>query len=374
MLADVERIVRFESPSDDLDAVAQSAVLVASVLGDRLAQAGLVAAPDVIVNDGVTHVRWRIGDGPRRVLLLGHHDTVWPHGSLNTHPFAITDGILRGPGSFDMAIGLVQAVHAIAAIAEQHGAAAVDGVTILVTGDEEVGSQTSRALLEEEAAPCAAVFVLEAAGPAGAVKTARKGTSMYTVGAVGRASHAGLDPQSGINAGLEIAHQIRIIAELGNAALGTTVTPTSGRIGTTTNTVPAAASVDVDVRGASLAELERVDAQIRALAPFLPGAALSVAGGINRPPLERASAAGLYDRASRLASQAGIAGLTEIAVGGASDGNFTAGIGVPTLDGLGGVGGGAHADSEHVELAHVPHRTALLALLVVDVLTDGDQA
>ncbi|WP_430866937.1 M20/M25/M40 family metallo-hydrolase [Demequina aurantiaca] len=373
MLFDVARIIEFESPSGDLDAIARSASLVETVLGDRLRSAGIAATADRIVIDGVTHLRWRIGAGPRRVLLLGHHDTVWPHGTLDAIPFDVTGGILRGPGCYDMAIGLVQAAHATALLAELHGADAVDGVTILVTGDEEVGSQTSRALLEDEARGCDAVFVLEASGPGGSLKTERKGTSMYTVHANGRASHAGLDPESGINAGLELAHQIPAIAGLSAPEAGTTVTPTSGRIGTTTNTVPAMASVDVDVRGRTAAELERVDSQIRELSPALDGATITVTGGVNRPPLELASAAGLFARAVRLAPDAGIAGLRDVAVGGASDGNFTAGIGVPTLDGLGGVGGGAHADSEHVEVAQVPHRTALVALLIQDVLR-GDRS
>lgn len=373
MLSDVERIIRFESPSDDHQAVARSAELVADVLGAPLAAAGITTVVDTIVVDGVNHLRWRIGSGPRRVLLLGHHDTVWPHGTLDTIPFSAHDGILRGPGCFDMAIGLVQAVHATAVLAGLHGADAVNGITILVTGDEEVGSLTSRTLLEDEARDCDAVFVLEASGPGGSLKTERKGTSMYTVHANGRASHAGLDPESGINAGVELAHQIPAITALAAPDLGTTVTPTSGRIGTTTNTVPAQASVDVDVRGRTAAELERVDAQIRELKPALDDATITVTGGINRPPLELASAEGLFARAARLAPDAGIADLRGVAVGGASDGNFTAGIGVPTLDGLGGVGGGAHAQSEHVELTHVPHRTALLALLIEDVMRGGRQ-
>lgn len=368
MLEDVERIIRFESPSDDHDAIARSAQLVADVLGAPLVAAGIDTTVDTIVVDGVTHLRWRIGSGPRRVLLLGHHDTVWPHGTLDSIPFSVKDGVLRGPGCFDMAIGLVQAVHATAALAQLHGAGAADGVTILVTGDEEVGSQTSRALLEDEARDCDAVFVLEASGPGGSLKTERKGVAMYTVHAHGRASHAGLDPESGINAGVELAHQIPAITALADPGQGTTVTPTSGRIGSTTNTVPAQASVDVDVRARTAAELERIDTQIRELKPVLDGATITVTGAVNRPPLELASAEGLFARAARLAADAGITDLRDVAVGGASDGNFTAGLGVPTLDGLGGVGGGAHAESEHVVLAHVPQRTALLALLIEDVL------
>ncbi len=366
MLEDVRRLIECESPSEDAEANARSADVTAEVLGARLAEAGLPADPQRITVDGATTLRW--GGGPTRVLLLGHHDTVWPLGSLERLPFSMEDGVLRGPGCFDMAIGLVQATHALAALAHRHGADAVAGVTLLVTGDEETGSTRSRDLLEDEARHADAVLVLEASGPGGALKTERKGTSMYTVTAVGRAAHAGLEPERGINAGVEIAHQIHAIAALSKAAIGTTVTPTSGRIGTTLNTVPATASVDVDVRARTAAELERVDTAMRALDPGADGARIAVEGGINRPPLEHAMAAALYERAQRVAPAADIEDLAECAVGGASDGNFTAGLGVATLDGLGGVGGGAHADDEHVIIEHVAQRTALVALLVEDLL------
>lgn len=365
MLDDAVRLIECESPSSDLDAVERSADVVAEVLGARLSAAGLPAEPERIVVDGVTHLRWRLG-GPTRVLLLGHHDTVWPHGTLATHPAVVTDGVLTGPGCYDMAIGLVQAAHAAASLATVHGADALAGVTILVTGDEEVGSTSSRALLEDEARGADAVLVLEASGPGGALKTERKGVSLYTVTALGRAAHAGLDPERGVNAGLELAHQLPAIAAIADGS--TTVTPTRGSIGTTVNTVPAQARVDVDVRATTAAEQHRVDTEIRALAPVLDGARLSIDGGVNRPPLELALADDLFSRALRLALTAGIDDLRQCSVGGASDGNLTAGLGVPTLDGLGGVGGGAHAADEHVEIAHVPHRTALLALLVHDIL------
>lgn len=369
MLDDALRLLACESPSDDLAAVERSAAVTADVLGARFASAGLDTVVETLEIGGVTHLRWRFG-GPTRVLLLGHHDTVWPHGSLAQHPARVADGVLTGPGCFDMVIGLVQAAHAVASLARESGAAAVAGVTLLVTGDEETGSATSRALLEQEARGAAAVLVLEASGPGGALKTARKGTGMYTVAADGRAAHAGLEPEAGVNAAVELAHQIQAIVALGDAAAGTTVTPTSGRIGTTLNTVPARAEVDVDVRAWSAAELERVDAALREMAAVLPGARVSVSGGVNRPPLERRRAADLFARAARLAPGVGVPDLAECAVGGASDGNFTAGLGVATLDGLGGVGGGAHADDEHVVTAQIAPRTRLLAALIADLLGD----
>ena len=357
MLADVKRLVRCESPSADLEAVARSADLVAEIGAHRMG-----AEPDRIVLDGRSHLRWRWGSGPARVMLLGHHDTVWPIGTLETHPNTIQDGVLRGPGCFDMKVGLVMAFHAVAALADR------DGVIILVTGDEELGSPSSRELIEAEAAGCAAALVLEAAAEGGAVKTERKGVSLYRVAALGRASHAGLEPQAGINAGIELAHQVLAVAALSDDALGTSVTPTMSSAGTASNTVPARAELAVDVRVRNAEEQARVDAAMRALTPVLPGARLEVTGGPNRPPLEHSAASALFDRATAIARDLGLPELAQASVGGASDGNFTAGIGVPTLDGLGATGGGAHADDEHVLVAGVAARTALLAALTADLL------
>jgi glutamate carboxypeptidase len=353
MLADLEELVRCESPSHDQAAVARSADLVAAI-GTRL----LGVAPDRLPHHCL---RWHFGDGATRVLLLGHHDTVWPIGSLETHPFRNSDGILRGPGCFDMKAGLVQALHAVAELPDRAG------VTILVTGDEELGSPDSRGLIEAEAAGCAAALVLEASADGGALKTERKGVSLYRVRAEGRAAHAGLEPEKGVNASVELSHQILAVLALADPDAGTTVTPTRMTSGTTTNTVPAAGDFAVDVRIRTLAEQERVDAAMRGLAPALPGARLIIEGGPNRPPLEPHGA--LYEQAVAAARRLGLPEPGQAAVGGASDGNFTAGVGTPTLDGLGAVGGGAHADDEHVIVAELPARTALLATLTADLLT-----
>lgn len=367
LLADAERLMACESPSDDLDAIARSADVVTDVVGARLAEVGLPSAPERLVIDGRTHLRWRFGGGGR-VIVMTHHDTVWPVGSLETHPIGIADGKLRGPGCFDMKVGVAQAVHAIAALAHARGPRAVDGVTLLVTGDEEIGSPTSRPIIQQEARRAKAVFVLESAGQDGSLKTARKGSSMYRVEAFGRASHAGLEPEKGINAAIEIAGQIPVIAALADDGLGTTVTPTRLHADTTVNTVPAHASLDVDVRAMTSAEQRRVDHEMRVLQPLISGSRIEVSGGINRPVMDRAHTAHLFARATALADAAGIHPLHAVAVGGASDGNLTAGMGAPTLDGLGAVGGGAHADTEHVLIEHIPHRTALLALLIEDTL------
>jgi glutamate carboxypeptidase len=360
MLADLRTLIEFESPSADLEAVAGSAAEVS-----RLGAARLGAPPEVLVIEGRTHLRWRFGTGPARVLVLGHHDTVWPLGSLETHPCTVTDGVLRGPGCFDMKAGLVMAFHAVATLADR------SGVTILVTGDEEVGSPTSRALIESEARGCA-VLVLEASADDGALKLERKGVSLYQLTVQGRAAHAGLEPERGVNAGIELAHQILAVAALADADAGTTVTPTVLTAGTTSNTVPAAATLAVDVRVRRVEEQDRVDAAMRALRPVLPGAGIEVTGGPNRPPLEATASAALFERARDVATRLGLPPLTGVSVGGASDGNFTAGVGAPTLDGLGAVGGGAHAATEHVLVDELPRRAALLATLLDELLRTPD--
>lgn len=354
----IGRLVECESPSSDREAVARSAKAVAK-LGVEL----LGVEPDVILIDGVTHLRWRFGDRTK-VLLLAHHDTVWPIGSLALRPFAIADGVLTGPGSFDMKAGLVMALHAVATLSNR------DGVTILVTGDEELGSPSSRALIESEAAGAAAALVLEAAGPDGALKTERKGVSQYTVRITGRASHAGLEPERGVNTTIEAAHLVLAILSLADQHVGTTVTPTTLSSGSTGNTVPAEATLTVDVRVRTITEQTRVDHAIRHIQPVLSGARIEILGGPNRPPLERTSSEPLLQRAQLLAERLGQPPLAAIAVGGASDGNFTAGLGVPTLDGLGAVGGGAHADNEHVLVAELHPRTLLLKELVADLLKE----
>ena len=364
LLADLEPLINCESPSKDLAAVGRSADLIAEIGTRRLG-----VAPDRIEIDGCSHLRWRFGPGPNRVVILAHHDTVWPIGSLAGHPWSLDDGVLRGPGTVDMKAGLVQAIHALSGLLA-HGVD-LTGVCLLVTGDEEIGSPTSRALIEDEARGCAACFVLEGAGSAAALKTGRKGTSAYRFEITGRAAHAGIEPEKGINAGVELSHLILAVAEMGVPETGTTVTPTVAAVGTTTNTVPAAAFLEIDVRVSSQAEQDRVDQQLRSVRPTLPGAVLTVTGGPNRPPMEPASGASLFARADELSQRHGWGALTQTTVGGASDGNFTAGIGVPTLDGLGAVGGGAHADDEHVLVDFLVPRTQLLMALLLDVLDGG---
>ncbi|MCK6065095.1 MULTISPECIES: M20 family metallopeptidase [Microbacterium] len=360
LVGTVRRLVECESPSADSAAVARSADLVAAI-GDEL----FGRAPERIVVDGVSHLRWRFG-AHTRVLVLAHHDTVWPSGTLTRLPFAVHEGTLTGPGCFDMKAGLAMALHAVAGLEDR------DGVTVLVTGDEEVGSPASRALIEDTARGARAALVLEASADGGALKLERKGVSLYEIGVHGLAAHAGLEPERGVNATVALAHAVLAVSALADPARGTTVTPTVARSGATTNTVPALATFAVDVRARTAAEQDRVDAAVRSLTAEVPGARLEVRGGVNRPPLEAAASAALFQRAQRIAARLDLEPLRGTAVGGASDGNFTAGMGVPTLDGLGAVGGGAHAEHEHVVVADLAPRTQLLRALLAELAAEQE--
>ncbi len=356
MLADLEELVTCESYSADHAAVGRSAQVVAAQ-GRRL----LGASPRTLVTEGITHVLWTFGTP--RILLLGHHDTVWPTGSLATHPWSVEQGVARGPGVFDMKAGLVQMFHGLASLPS------LDGLCVLVTGDEETGSDTSRGLIEDLARRCAATFVLEPSAPGGALKTSRKGVSLYDITVHGRAAHSGLEPEKGVNAATELAHQLLALQGVAEAVTastgpGTTVTPTVLRAGTTSNTVPARAELSVDVRVPTAAAQEAVDRLVKGLEPQNPAARLQIDGGPNRPPLAADASRKLFALAAEEAVWLGLGPLSQTAVGGASDGNYTAGAGCPTLDGLGAVGDGAHADHEHVLTATMPHRARLLARLV----------
>ncbi|MFI5529651.1 M20 family metallopeptidase [Kitasatospora sp. NPDC051853] len=347
MIEDLGRLVRTESPSDDPTALKASAGVVAEMIEGRL---GGRAA--IVELDGLPHVHWS-GGGEPAVLVLGHHDTVFPLGTLERRPFTVADGRATGPGVFDMLGGLVQAVHGLATLDD------LSGVEILVTADEEVGSRSSRALIEERALACGAVLVFEGAADGGGLKTARKGTGGFHVTVTGRASHAGLEPEAGVNALIEAAHQVLAIAALGRPGLGTTVTPTVATAGTAENVVPASATVLVDVRVETRDEKERVEAAFAALTPYVEGATIAVSGGIGRPPMPEAASAALFAVAREL-----LPGVEGRAVGGGSDGNFTAALGVPTLDGLGAVGGGAHSDDEYLLVGSMVERAELVAGLV----------
>lgn len=343
LIDDIRRLVEVESPSLDVAAITASAQGLAALIEERTGRAAtLVDGP------AGPHVHWS-GGGDAQVLILGHHDTVFPLGALATRPFTHADGKLTGPGVFDMKTGIVQAIHAVAELDD------ASGVEMLFTSDEEVGSRTSRELLEERAQACGNVLVLEPSGDGGAVKTGRKGAGTFEVVVHGRASHAGLEPESGVNALIEASHQVLTIATFGDAAAGTTVTPTVAHVGTADNVVPAEARVRVDVRVTSADEKDRVEALMAGLTPVDAGARVEVFGAIGRPPMPVEASSTLFPLA-----QAAMPGIEGVAVGGASDGNFTAALGIPTLDGLGAVGGGAHADHEWVDAGTLVGRVELL--------------
>lgn len=358
MLAALGALVSCESPSTDSDATRRCGSLAAELVADRLG-----GAPELIVLGGRTHLRWTWGTP--KVLVLGHLDTVWPTGTLARWPYEVTGDVITGPGVFDMKAGVVQAIAALSSLGD------LEGVSMLLTVDEELGSPTSADLVVDSARGCVATLVCEPSA-AGALKTARKGIALYELAVTGRAAHAGLEPEKGVNAGVALAHAILGIAALGDVSRGTTVTPTLASAGTTTNTVPARAQVSVDARAAVPEELPRVDAALRRLAEdvvaAVPGAGVELSGGVNRPPLDEASSSDLFALAQKVAAGLGMPALQGIAVGGGSDGNFTAGAGIPTLDGLGAVGDGAHAEGEHVLLSHLEPRARLLAGLLEELL------
>ena len=349
-------LVDAESPSNDLPQVEICAKLVSSLGADAL------GCPAQIVRvEGRPHLEWRFG-ARTRVVLIGHFDTVWPTGTLEHRPFNRSGDTVTGPGCLDMKAGIVQLFEALATLDD------LDGVGVLLTSDEELGSQTSRSLVESAARGALAALVLEPTAAAGALKSARKGTGMYTLHVSGRSAHAGLEPEKGANALVELAHLVLAAESVARPALGTTVTPTLAQAGTASNVVPDTASIELDVRVAEPEEAGRVDADLRALQATVPGVTLSITGGPNRPPMPAAVSAALLTKAQAIAERLGLGPLAAVAVGGASDGNFTAAAGTPTLDGLGAVGEGAHAEREYALVPAMPERAALVGELVRDLL------
>lgn len=353
----VRTLVEVESPSSDIDAC-RSCVTTAA----ELVESWLGSPARIEDHHGRPVLRW--GPDRPRVLLLGHLDTVWPIGTLARIPWAVDGDRMRGPGVFDMKTGVVQAIGAIALL----GLDSDSGVGLLLTTDEEIGSDCSRSVIEAAARDAEAVLVLEPSIE-GELKTARKGTSWYSVQIRGRAAHAGLDPERGINALVEGAALVTEAVTWARPEVGTTVTPTTARAGVTDNTVPDQAVIGIDVRAWSAEEQQRVDDLARGWRPAHPQAEVAiVSGGINRPAMEESAGAGLARLAERHAMDLGIGPIGSRGVGGASDGNFTAAMGIPTLDGLGAVGDGAHAEHEWASVRALPERTALVAALVAAIL------
>jgi glutamate carboxypeptidase len=362
MIQRLHALVAAESPSPEVEAMRRCVDLVAET-GQEL----LGAPPERLRTDGRTHLRWRLGDPPGtdggRVAIIGHLDTVWPLGTVERWPFERRDDrTATGPGVFDMKGGLIQAFVGLSELAR------LDGVEVLVTSDEEIGSPTSRDLVRETASRVGAVLVPEPSGHEGAVKVARKGVAAYRVRVHGRASHAGLEPEAGVNALVELAGVVPQLAALSDPGRGTTVTPTVAEAGSAVNVVPAEAWVKLDVRARSGDELRRVDQAVRALEGGREGARLEVSGGENRPPLPRSAAEPLVRRLEQVVGGLGLPVPDAVEVGGGSDANYAAEEGALTLDGLGAVGGGAHAEGEWIDLRAMPERAAILAGLVADLL------
>jgi glutamate carboxypeptidase len=361
MVATLRELVELESPSGNkpaLDRLGQHLAAEFAKLGGEIKFHKQDSAGD--------HLQVDFAGPGNPVLLLGHMDTVWDLGTLATMPFRVAKGRAFGPGIFDMKAGIVQAIYAIRALRELNRLPRA--ITVMLVTDEEVGSASSRTITEAVAKKSAAVLVLEPAqGPKGALKTSRKGVGEYHLEVAGREAHSGLDPDQGASAVLELARQLLVIQKFADRKRGITVNPGVVRGGTRSNVIAGEAVADVDARISKLKDITPLDRKFRSLRPFDKRCQVKVSGGINRPPLERSKqVAELFTLARRLARELGWK-LEETSVGGGSDGNFTAALGVPTLDGLGAVGEGAHARHESVIIDEMPRRAALLARLIKTV-------
>jgi glutamate carboxypeptidase len=364
MIRTLESFVRAESPSTEKAAAAACARLIAAEWRKRGVSVELVEQ-----KHRGPHLRITLAPGktkPRsQLLVLGHYDTVYASGTLAKMPFRTAAGRVFGPGVFDMKAGIVQALFALDAI-QECGVALTKKLVFLWTSDEEIGSESSRRLLETEAKRSDAVFVLEPAlGPKGLLKTARKGVGEAEIIVRGRASHAGLAPERGVNAIHELALQIVRVNEWNDLRRGISINAGLVAGGMRTNVIPDCARTVLDLRALRIDDMRSIDKQLRALRPILPGAKLEVRGGFNRAPLERKYSVDLFKRASSLAKQLGFT-IGEGTAGGGSDGSLTAALAIPTLDGLGAVGDGAHSSGEYIVARTMPRRAALLATLLVN--------
>ena len=360
ILATLREMVEMESFSADKGGVDA----LSSYIRDQLEELG-ATVQTIPQSEAGNHLMADWGDGDQQVLILCHMDTVWPTGTLQEKPFRIEGDLAYGPGILDMKAGIANSIHALKAIRSLE-LKTRQRVRLLFNSDEEVGSPTSRQLIEQEAKRSTHVFCLEpGAGSSGALKIGRKGVGMFQVKVTGRAAHAGNEPEKGISANEEMAHQVLALHKLTDLGLGTTVNVGVMQGGAVRNQVAPNAEALVDLRVATSAEAERVTREIMALTSNLPGATLEITGGLNRPPMEKTPATGeLLEWARSIAGPLAI-DLEEAHVGGGSDAQFAAAAGIPVLDGLGGVGEGPHADHEHISVASLPKRTALLASLLV---------
>jgi glutamate carboxypeptidase len=359
--------VRCESPSHGKAAVDRFGVIVARQWRGRGAKVRILRNPS-----RGNHLRAEVwlgqGRPPRQqIMVLGHMDTVYPAGTLAKMPFRVSGGRAWGPGTFDMKAGLVLALFAVDAL-KATGIKPSKRLVFLWTSDEEIGSESSRRAIEREARQSDAVLVLEPSfGTDGRLKTARKGVGGAEIVVTGRSAHAGVDPEKGVNAVHELALQIQRVMKLNNPRRGITVQATVVAGGTVSNVIPASARAELDIRYSRMADAATLQRQLRRLRPILKGARVEVRGERNRPPLERTAATRvLFRQAQSLMRDMGRP-LGEAATGGGSDGNLTAALGVPTLDGLGAVGDSPHGPSEHVAIRALPERAALIAGLLASL-------
>jgi len=348
----IQRLVECESPTEDLAACHSVVDLAVDIANEVLS-----FPAEKIIENGRPVFWW--GSKEPKILLLCHLDTVWPKGSFKT-TWQIAGDIATGPGVFDMKAGFVQALYSLINLSN-----AQNKVALVATTDEETGSLTSKDLITRLAKASDAVLVFEASLD-GKVKTGRKGTAMYQITVTGKASHAGLEPEKGINATTELAKLVMQISAFEDPKFGTTAVPTVMQSGTTTNTVPALAKLDIDVRSFSILELSRIDKAVKSLTSDVAG--VEVTGGINRPPLETGSTKDLYVKIEKVAKDLGLPEVGSASVGGASDGNFAAAAGAKVLDGLGAIGSGAHALTESIVISSVEPRIKLTTAFINELL------
>lgn len=351
LLGHLERLVRCQSPTSDITSC-RAVIKIASEIAAEVL--GKSAQIHEIENRPIF---WWGSENPE-IVLLTHLDTVWPIDSF-APLWEVKDNRITGPGVFDMKTGFIQALYALRGV--------TGSIALIATTDEESGSHSSRKLIEKLSQNARAVLVFEASVD-GAVKIGRKGSADFKLSVIGRAAHAGLEPEKGINATVEIAHLILQIAKLSNPEFGTTVVPTTMSAGRTTNTVPELATLDIDVRSFKSAELTRIADALKSLAPQNPAAKLNLTGQINRPPLELSSTHLLFERAKKVNAALGRPPLSGLSVGGVSDGNFAAAAGAPTLDGLGAIGGGAHAQGEWVKADSIESQIEFINALLTDLV------
>lgn len=363
MLSTLKRLVVAESPSLEKAPADRCAASLAAEWRKRGARVERIAQK--LRGDQLRVTWWPNKSRPEgQFFILGHYDTVYSSGTLAKMPFRVSGGKAYGPGIFDMKAGIVQALFALDTL-QRTKAPLTHRLVFLWTSDEEIGSDSSRKLIEAEARRSDAVFVLEPSlGHKGLIKTARKGVGEAEIIVHGRASHAGLAPQEGINAIHELSRQLARIQEWNDPRRGVTVNADIIAGGTRVNVIAERAHAILDLRALRVADMGRIERQLRALRPILPGARLEIHGGFNRPPLERKSSTALFAKAKALAAQMDLS-LGECTAGGGSDGNLTAAVGTPTLDGLGAVGHGAHSKDEHILINTMPVRAALLAALLL---------